>query len=97
MSSILNNLYNRAVDIFSCGARVGEEAILHAIGSLLSRSNNGIPANDEQVITYYTTTNNIETITYKLNGKTVAIQTLTYLDGATSDNDKLINSKVTYP
>lgn len=46
-----------------------------------------IPQNDEQVWAYFTGTNNVETITFKLNGATVATQTFAYLNGGVADDD----------
>lgn len=46
-----------------------------------------IPPNDEMVFTYFGATTNVQTITYKLNGSTVATQTFTYVNGGVADDD----------
>lgn len=49
-----------------------------------------IPTYDQIVLDYYGSTNNLETVTYKLAGNTVAVLTLTYAAAGAADNDKLI-------
>lgn len=42
---------------------------------------------DSIELTYYTGTNNVETVTYKLGADTVAVLTITYVNDAAADDD----------
>lgn len=55
-----------------------------------------IPENDEQLLAYVGSTNNLATITYKKNGTVVATQTFTYVGGAAADDDLISRIVVTY-
>jgi len=44
---------------------------------------------DAQELSYYGSTNNIHTITFKRDGVTLATRTFTYQGGGSVDNDKL--------
>ena len=48
-----------------------------------------IPPYDAIELSYYGSTNNIAQVTYKNGGNTVKTLTLTYVNGASADNDKL--------
>lgn len=48
-----------------------------------------IPPNDEMVLDYYGSTNNLQSITFKLNGATVATQSFEYIGGGASDDDEV--------
>ena len=52
-----------------------------------SGSNFSIPAFDSQEFSYFAATNNIQTITYKMGGSTVATMTFTYVSGGVADDD----------
>lgn len=96
--ALQNTLLQRARDVFSCaGAAVSERDLLLLIGSLLSNSASNIPYHNKQELAYYGSTNNIHTITYKLNNVTVATQTLTYVNSAAADDDLVETSEITFP
>lgn len=48
-----------------------------------------IPQYDDIELTYYGSTNNVETVVYKNDGATVATLTLTYVGGGAADNDNV--------
>lgn len=48
-----------------------------------------LPKFNDVVIARAGATNNIQTLTYKLSGVTVAVLTLSYVNGAVADNDTL--------
>lgn len=48
-----------------------------------------IPPYDQQVFDYFLATNNVQTITYKKDGATVAILTFTYVGGGAADDDNV--------
>ena len=48
-----------------------------------------IPPYDAIELSYYGITNNIAQVVYKKDGSNVKTLTLTYVNGATSDNDRL--------
>lgn len=52
-------------------------------------SNFAIPPYDEQVFAYFAGTNNIQTITYKNGGTTVATLTFQYVGGGAADDDNV--------
>ena len=58
-----------------------------------------IPAYDQIDITYYGSTNNIETVQYLNNSNVVATLTLVYNDGQppTSNDANLVNVTIAYP
>lgn len=60
-------------------------------------SSNGmvIPQNDTQEFTYFGSTNNVQTITYKLAGTTVATQTFTYVGNGVADDDDVASIVLT--
>lgn len=61
---------------------------LYIITDILNSSQ--LPYNaDQQLISYYTGTNNVYTIVYKKNGTTLKTRTFTYLNGGSADNDLL--------
>lgn len=78
----------------SCAtSKPNEGDLLRLIGSLLS-TGLIIPMHDEQVFTYFGSTENIETITYKLNSLSVGVSEFTYDgDGGTTSTDRVINHK----
>lgn len=58
------------------------------ISPAISPSGMAIPANDEQLFSYYGGTNNVANIIYKSSGQTVATQTFEYRGaGAANDDD----------
>lgn len=67
-------------------------AILCAINSLVQTVKTGfhIPLHDDVVIAYVGSTNNISTVTYKLNGATVATLTFTYAASGAADDDLVV-------
>jgi hypothetical protein len=88
------SLFTQALQTFQCKGAQTEKEAMNLIGALLSRVSGGspIPVYDYQSITYYGSTNNPHVITYKIGGSggtTVATQTLTYVDDAVADNDKV--------
>lgn len=53
----------------------------------ISTGGQTIPENDEQVFSYYGSTNNIANIIYKKAGGTVATQTFEYKNAAAANDD----------
>lgn len=95
MSEISQTALNRALKFFECPSKsIDQKDILLMLGALMARNTPSVPYHDEQVIAYYGSTNNIHTITYKVNGATIATQTLTYQGGGASDDDLLTGSKI---
>lgn len=54
-----------------------------------------IPENDEQIMTYYGSTNNLANIVYKKDGAVVATQTFEYKNGAAADDDLITRITLT--
>lgn len=59
------------------------------ISGAASQSGQTIPANDEQIFTYYASSNNVANIIYKLAGQQVAQQNFEYLNGGLADDDEV--------
>lgn len=80
-----------ALSFFKCPKPgVGENKLLSMLGTILARGTSPIPYYDYQSIEYWTTTNNIKKITYKVGGASgtvVATQSMTYVNAAAADDD----------
>jgi len=72
-------------------------AVLNGDITIPSGSDFAIPAFDSKVLTYYTGTNNIETMEFKSGDATVATMTFTYVNGAVADDDLIASIVKTLP
>lgn len=61
----------------------------------ISTGGQTIPENDEQLIQYFGSSNNISNIIYKKDGATVATQTFEYRNGGVADDDDVIRITLT--
>lgn len=95
---ILNlSLFQRAISAFRCSGGSTEKDTLDLIGGLLTQIAGPIPYHDHFAVTYIGSTNNIETITYKVGGPTgtiVAVNTLTYVGNGVADDDLIETSTI---
>lgn len=63
----------------------GQGQLYTVAGALLGAA----PPHDEIQLDYYGSTNNLQTVVYRLENETVATWTLTYAGGGAADNDIL--------
>lgn len=63
----------------------------------LAPSGMAVPANDEQILEYYGSSNNVSNIIYKQGGQVVATQTFEYVGGGVADDDNISRITLTLP
>lgn len=64
---------------------------------VVSSGGMSVPANDEQVFTYYGATNNVANIVYKQAGTQVAHQTFEYVGAGAADDDDVSRITLVIP
>lgn len=101
MGAVYENPFPQAAPTDTFQTAVQKAAVLfgqYLSGSITPPSGGSgmvVPENDEQVFSYFGATNNVQTITYKLGGSTVATQTFTYVGGGAADDDDVASIVLT--